>query len=42
MLLTVLITFNDETTDIKECYDVSDICLDNVKTITIIREEKIA
>lgn len=42
MLLTVLITFQDDTTDVKECWDVSDICLDNVKELKIIRSEKVA
>jgi hypothetical protein len=42
MLLTVKITYTDDTTDIKECWNISDLCLDGVKDITIIRTEKIA
>jgi hypothetical protein len=42
MLITVKIEYLDGTTDIKECWDISDICLDNVKDITIIRSEKVA
>ena len=40
MLLTVLVTFIDGTSDIKECWNVDEICLDNVLELRIIRAEK--
>lgn len=39
MIKTVKITYTDGTTDLKECHDLSEICLDNVVTIRVIREE---
>lgn len=42
MLLTVKITYLNGTSDIKECWSVDEICLDNVSEITVIRTEKIA
>lgn len=42
MLLTVKITFKDGTSDIKECWSLGEICLDNVINLIIIRQEKIA
>jgi hypothetical protein len=42
MLLTVKIIYLDGSCDIKECWNVDEICLDNVKDITIIRAEKVA
>jgi hypothetical protein len=41
-MLTVKIIYNDGREDIKDCWDVSDICLDGVKEIRIIRNEKAA
>lgn len=42
MLLTVLVTFLDGSNDIRECWNVDELCLDNVLEIRIIRAEKIA
>jgi len=39
MILTVKITYLDGTVDFKECRDLSEIPLDNVSTIRVIREE---
>lgn len=39
-MLTVLITYKDGTTDIKDCWDISDICLDGVASIKTIRDER--
>ena len=39
MLLTVLVIFKDGTSDIKECWDISDICLDSVLELRILRAE---
>ena len=39
MLLTVKVTYLDGTTDIKECHDLSELVLDNVDNIKIIRSE---
>ena len=41
-MLTVRIFYKDGTEDIKEVHDVSDICLDNVTEIKVIRNEKVA
>lgn len=41
MRLLVKVTYLDGTMDIKECLDVSDICLDNVFEIKILRKEKV-
>lgn len=39
MIKTVIVKYIDGTTDIKECHDLSDIPLDNVVSIRVIREE---
>lgn len=39
MLLTTKVTYIDGTTDIKQCHDLSEIPLDNVESIKILREE---
>lgn len=39
MILTVRVYYTDGTDDIKECHELSDICLDNVDTMVIIRRE---
>jgi hypothetical protein len=39
-MLTILITYLDHTTDIRDCLDVSDICLDGVYDIRILRDER--
>lgn len=41
MILTVLITYFDDTTDLKECMAIEDLNLLTVKSIVIIREEKL-
>lgn len=41
-MLTVRIIFLDGSEDIKECWDISEIVLDNVKEIKVIRNEKAA
>ena len=40
MIYTVKINYTDGTCDIKECHDLSEIPLDNVESIRIIREEE--
>ncbi len=40
-MITVKITYLDETVDIKDCYNVDEICLDNVESVVIIRNERI-
>lgn len=39
MIITVKINYVDGSCDIKQCHDLSEIALDNVKSIKIIREE---
>lgn len=39
MIKTVIVKYLDGTTDIKECHDLSEIPLDNVVSIRVIREE---
>lgn len=39
MLKTVKITMKDGSVDIRECHDLSEIPLDNVDNIKVIREE---
>lgn len=41
-MITVRIIFKDGTEEIKDVFDVADICLDNVLNIKIIRNEKAA
>lgn len=41
-MLTVLITYTDDTTDIKDCWDLDELCLDFVKELKIIRNDKAA
>jgi hypothetical protein len=41
-VLTVRIVYLDGTEDVKECLDVSDLVLDGVDYIKIIRNEKVA
>lgn len=38
-MLTVRIIYLDGTEDIKDCWELSDICLDGVKEIKTIRNE---
>jgi hypothetical protein len=39
-MLTVLITYHTGLTDIRDCLDLSDICLDGVLSLRIIRDER--
>lgn len=39
-MLTVRIIYNDGTETVKDCWNVDEICLDNVKEIKTIRDEK--
>lgn len=39
MIYTVKITYLDGTQDIKECHDLSEVPLDNVKEMKVIRKE---
>lgn len=39
MIKTVVVKYIDGTVDLKECHDLSEICLDNVASIRVIREE---
>jgi hypothetical protein len=41
-MLTVRITYLNGTEDIKECWNLDDICLDGVESIKVIRNEKAA
>lgn len=41
-MITVRIIYTDGTDDIKSCNDISELCLDNVSSIKIIREDKVA
>jgi hypothetical protein len=40
-MLTVLITYLDHTTNLVDCLDVSDICLDGVYSLKVIRDERV-
>lgn len=40
-MLTVLIKYTDGTTDIRDCYDLGDICLDGVAEMKVIRDERL-
>jgi len=39
MILTIKVEYLDGTSDIKECHDLSELVLDNVKSIKVLREE---
>ena len=39
-MLTVIITYLDDTADIKDVLDLSDLCLDNVLSVRVIRDER--
>jgi hypothetical protein len=39
-MLTVLITYLDHTTNLVDCLDIGDICLDGVLTLKVIRDER--
>ena len=39
-MLTVRIFYKDGTEEIKDCNDISDLCLDNVLELRIIRDEQ--
>lgn len=39
MIYTVKVTYTDGTTDLKECHDLSEIALDNITSLKVIREE---
>jgi hypothetical protein len=41
-MLTVLIIYKDGTDDMRNVLDVSDICLDGVLEIKVLRQEKAA
>lgn len=41
-MITVKIIYLDGTSDIKDCLDVTDICLDGVQEVITIRDEKAA
>ena len=41
MILTVKVTYVDGTMDLKECHDLSEIPLDNVVSIRVIRKMKL-
>ncbi len=38
-MLTVRIIYLDGTEDIRDCFNVDDICLDGVQLIKVIRDE---
>jgi len=40
-MLTVLITYLDLTTNLVDCHTLDDICLDNVLSMRVIRDERI-
>lgn len=39
-MITVKIIYTNGTFDIKDCLDISDICLDGVALIRILRDER--
>ena len=39
-MLTVIITYLDDTTDIKACNSLDELCLDNVLSVRVIRDER--
>jgi hypothetical protein len=39
-MLTVKIIYKDGSTDLKDVWNVDEICLDNVKELRIIRDER--
>lgn len=41
-MLTVRIFYTNGTEEIKDCWDLLDICLDGVESVRIIRNEKAA
>ena len=41
-MITVLINFINGTSDIRACNDISELCLDGVSSVRIIRDERIA
>jgi len=40
-MLTVLITYTNGSTDIKDVLDLGDICLDGVYELKVIRDERV-
>lgn len=39
-MITVRIIYKDGSDDIKDCWNINDICLDGVESIKIIRDER--
>lgn len=39
-MITVRIIYFNGNEDIKECWDISEVCLDGVESIKIIRDER--
>ena len=39
-MLTVKLIFLDGTSDLRDCWDVSELCLDGVLEIRIIRDDR--
>ncbi len=39
MIYTIVIKYTDGTSDVKECHDISEIPLDNVEQIRVVRQE---
>jgi len=39
MILTIRVEYLDGTSDLKECHDLAELVLDNVKSIKVIRKE---
>lgn len=40
-MLTIKLTYLDDTTDIRDCWDIADICMDGVTDIRVIRDERV-